>query len=183
MISDRIDPDLLDLENPRQQARWTERGQCPEWLSIPFSVSASSQDWREILPQLLEVAGTLAARGRSELKLLALQAQINLLHSRLDQVQDRFCLTVPVQSFAPEPIEVIKPISVVVRMASEDFIATFFDANISASGETEVEAVVNLKDMIAAVFECLDRSLKQNELGPGPKRQLTVLRQFIRWSA
>ncbi|GAF95929.1 unnamed protein product, partial [marine sediment metagenome] len=35
------------------------------------------------------------------------------------------------------------------------YIATFFDANISASGDTQTEAIFNLKDMIVGTFEIL----------------------------
>jgi len=95
---------------------------------------------------------------------------------------EQTCITVPVQSFFPEPIEIIKPFNVVVRSAGEDFIATFFDANVNASGDTDEEAFSNLKDMIVATFELLTRTVSQNELGPGPSKQLGVLKEFLRWT-
>ena len=88
-------------------------------------------------------------------------------------------LQVPIQSLAPEPYEVIKPFQVVVRPADGEYIASFFDANLSASGETQAEAVLNLKDIIAGTFEIL-AEMKEAELGPGPLRQKKTLEEFIR---
>ncbi|MBM4027620.1 MAG: hypothetical protein FJ280_19785 [Planctomycetes bacterium] len=88
-------------------------------------------------------------------------------------------LLVPIQSLAPEPYEVVKPFQVVVRPADGEYIASFFDANLSASGETQAEAVLHLKDVIAAAFEIL-AEMKEAELGPGPLRQKKTLEEFIR---
>jgi len=88
-------------------------------------------------------------------------------------------LQVPIQSLAPEPYEVIKPFQVVVRAADGEYIASFFDANLSASGETQAEAVLNLKDIIAGTFEIL-AGMNDAELGPGPLRQKRTLEEFVR---
>jgi len=87
-------------------------------------------------------------------------------------------LLVPIQSLAPEPYEVIKSFQVVVRPADGGYIASFFDANLSASGETQAQAVLNLKDIIAGAFEIL-ADMKDAELGPGPLRQKRTLEEFI----
>jgi len=88
------------------------------------------------------------------------------------------CKTVPVQSFYPEAIVIIKPFSVVVSWTGEDFVATFYDANLNASGDTDEEAFSNLKDVIVATFELL--TLSRDNLGPGPRMQLGVLEEFIK---
>jgi hypothetical protein len=93
------------------------------------------------------------------------------------EAQATFC--VPVDSMAPEPLEVVKPFHIVVRRVDEEYVATFFDANLSASGETDVEAVLNLKDIIAATFVML-RGHEPDQLGPGPRRQLAVLEHHLR---
>ncbi len=88
-------------------------------------------------------------------------------------------LVVPITTFAPEPYDVIRRLEVVVQPSDEEYIATFFDANVNASGCTETEAVANLKDVMLALFEYF-ASLPAKRLGPGPKRQFAVLRKFIR---
>ena len=78
---------------------------------------------------------------------------------------------IPITTFAPEPYHILRDIPAVVEPAGDGFIATFFDSNISTSGDTEVEAVSNLRSLI------LDTS---DSLGPEPARQLAVLRVFLK---
>jgi predicted RNase H-like HicB family nuclease len=86
---------------------------------------------------------------------------------------------VPVTTFAPEPFEVIRPFSVVIQPSGEDFVATFFDANINATGETQEDAFAALKDVLLATLRMLVQ-LPDDQLGPGPRRQKAVLATVIR---
>jgi predicted RNase H-like HicB family nuclease len=87
-------------------------------------------------------------------------------------------LWVPITSFAPEPYEAIRPLSAVIYPCEEGFIAGFFDANIHAAGDTEEEALRNLRSLILDVFDSLSAEPSAT-LGPEPKRQLAVLREFV----
>ena len=86
---------------------------------------------------------------------------------------------IPISTLAPEPYQLLRDIPAVVEGAGDGFIATFFDANISTSGDTEEEAVSNLRSLILDTFEYLD-SETSDALGPEPTRQLAVLRVFLR---
>ncbi len=86
---------------------------------------------------------------------------------------------VPISTLAPEPYDLLKEIRVVVQPSDEEFLASFFDANVNASGCNETEAVDCLKDMLIRRFEYLE-SLPSVKLGAGPSKQLAVLRFFIR---
>ena len=86
---------------------------------------------------------------------------------------------VPITTFAPEPFEVLRPMSAVIQPLGDEHLATFFDANINASGETQEEAFANLKDVLIGTFQMLER-MKDSQLGPGPKRQRAVLTECIR---
>lgn len=88
-------------------------------------------------------------------------------------------IIVPITTFAPEPFELRDSLWVVVQPVADGFTATFFDANISTSGDTQQEAVANLKDLILDVFLDLEEEPK-DRLGPEPARQLAVLRALIR---
>ncbi len=88
-------------------------------------------------------------------------------------------ITVPITTFAPEPYELIRPLLVVVQPSEEGFTASFFDLNIHASGDTEEEAYRNLKALLLDVFDSL-LAESPEMLGPEPKRQLAVFREFIR---
>lgn len=58
------------------------------------------------------------------------------------------------------------------------YIASFSEANIHSQGQTEWEAIDNLKLMIIDSFEMLSE-LDPSELGPVPTKQLAILQSFI----
>ena len=88
-------------------------------------------------------------------------------------------IVVPMTNFAPEPFRLREPVWAVVQAVDDAFVATYFDANISTSGDTQEEAVANLKDLILDIYLDLDEEPVER-LGPEPKRQLAVLRSVIR---
>ena len=95
------------------------------------------------------------------------------------QVFEPGAMAVEITTFAPEPYELRRPLLIILQREDQGFIAGFFDANIHASGDTEEEAFRNLKSLILDVFDSLRAESPEN-LGPEPKRQLAVLREFIR---
>lgn len=85
-----------------------------------------------------------------------------------------------IQTFAPEPYQLLAPIRVTLETdGHEGCLASFFDANISTTGDTEQEAFDNLKNLILDVFDSLGKE-RPERLGPEPRRQLEVLRSLIR---
>src|SRR5207302_1927788 len=88
-------------------------------------------------------------------------------------------ITVPITTLAPEPFKLLQTIYVVVQPSGDEYVASFFDANVNASGSNETEAVENLKDILIHLFAFLSK-LPVKRLGPSPKRQLAVLQEFIR---
>jgi predicted RNase H-like HicB family nuclease len=129
-----------------------------------------------------ELPDKLSSRWKDNARLDILEKEVFLLRDRVERLERSQPIEVPVQSFAPDPYEVIKPLHVMVQRVEDDYIASFFDAEIAASGDTPEEAVFNLKDIIMACFESLTKH-KETELGPGPRRQLAVLKDFIRRTA
>lgn len=81
-----------------------------------------------------------------------------------------------IHTFAPEPYRVKKPIPVVVRPHDGVFLASFLDANVNASGETEQEAFEAVK---ALMLDMLDHLARQARLGPKLAAKLSALREFI----
>ena len=61
-------------------------------------------------------------------------------------------IVIPIATLAPEPYELFRAIPVVVQPAGGEFIATFFDANISTAGDTQEEAVANLRSLLLDMF-------------------------------
>ena len=105
--------------------------------------------------------------------------EIASLRERIGALENSQSLIVPIETFAPEPYELIHSFHVVLQSHEGEYMASFFDANLSTSGETKEEALYNLKDIIIATFNML-REHKKSQLGPGPKRQLEVLLSFIK---
>jgi hypothetical protein len=83
-----------------------------------------------------------------------------------------------IQNLRPSSLEIIQPIPAVVQEEDGMFIASFVEANINASGEGHLDAIEMLKDMIASSFRLLVR--KESVLGKEPRRQLAVLRRFMK---
>lgn len=110
-----------------------------------------------------------------------LEDGIRNLRDRLAMLEDTAILgtfTLHIETFAPEPYTVKRPLPVSMQRRQDGYLASFVDANINSSGDTQQEAFANLRELILDVFDNL-RSLPASELGPGPKRQLAVLREFI----
>jgi hypothetical protein len=108
------------------------------------------------------------------------EAALQVLASKLHHgTQSQGSLWLPIESFAPEPYEAVKPITAVITPMEDGFEAGLFDANLFSSGDTEVEALNNLKSRIVETYEMLEE-LGDSRLGPGPFRQKKVLSSLIR---
>jgi predicted RNase H-like HicB family nuclease len=83
-----------------------------------------------------------------------------------------------ITTFAPEPYGLKRELAVTIYLSDEAYVASFFDAGIHSSGDNEQEAFDNLKSLILDVYDDLT-SRSVEELGPGPRRQLHVLEQFM----
>lgn len=108
----------------------------------------------------------------------SLEARMGELSERISRLENRNPLAV-IQTFEPEPYELLQPITVAIAEDEDGYMATFYDANISTTGDTEQEAFENLKNLILDIFDSLARE-RPERLGPEPKRQLAVLRSFLR---
>jgi predicted RNase H-like HicB family nuclease len=114
-------------------------------------------------------------------ELEALGEKIEQLAKKIDVLLTREgAIVVPVQTFTPEPFDVLKEIPVVVRPQEDgSYVASFFDAAICMSGDNPEEAVQNLKEFMLGLYE--DYLAEGEEvLGQEPLRQWKVLKEFIR---
>jgi len=106
--------------------------------------------------------------------------RLNRLEEAVRELSERIdAITVQISTFAPEPHEVIRSIPILIRPAGDDFVASFVEANVNASGDTQQEAFEDVKSLILDVFDSL-RSHPPEKLGPESARRLAVLRDFIR---
>jgi hypothetical protein len=72
----------------------------------------------------------------------------------------------------------LKPIPVTILPDGGEFIATFFDANISTGGDTREGACASLQSLIAEFYDDLATS-RQEQLGPSLQRRKHVLMEFV----
>jgi hypothetical protein len=108
-----------------------------------------------------------------------LQERIGLLEMKINELSKNGSFVVPITTLAPDPFDLLKEIKVIVQPSGDEFVASFFDANVNASGCNETDAMDSLKELLVSRFDYLD-SLPPGKLGAGPTRQLAVLRCFIR---
>jgi len=101
------------------------------------------------------------------------------VNSRIEKLEKSRSFFMRLQTFAPEPFEVIKEINVTVDYDGEDYTASFPDANVNASGCNEAEAIENLKENILSSFEYLS-SVAPEKLVKPLKKQIAVLQEFVR---
>jgi hypothetical protein len=84
-----------------------------------------------------------------------------------------------IHTFAPEPYRLKKPIPVLVRSHGGEVLASFSDANINISGETEAEAFTSIKSLILDAWDRLQKLAMTHNLGPKLQEKLAVLREYI----
>ncbi len=168
---------------PKQNEDWLSQGECYEFGAsddlTEEAVEVSTVDVHETLESLTTAVEKLTVRFKAVAPLEMVRNEFSVVYDRLARLEEGASIRVPIQSLAPEPYELIKPIEVVVQFMDDEYTASFFDANLSTGGDTQVEAISNLKDLIVGTFELLTET-KDTELGPGPSRQKAVLREFIR---
>lgn len=121
---------------------------------------------------------SLSPEGAIELFKLKVQiAYLDQVTNVLADAVNQRSVIIPIQTLTPRSVTLASPILAVVQPEDGVFVASFVDANLNASGDTQQEAVEMLKDVITQTY----RILAKNEaaLGSEPARQLTVLREFI----
>ena len=83
-----------------------------------------------------------------------------------------------VGSLIPTALPLKQYIPVSLTEISDGYIASFVEANIHSSGETELEAIDNLRTLITDFYTRLS-GLAPSLLGPMPAKQFSILRSFI----
>ena len=86
---------------------------------------------------------------------------------------------VPIETLEPEAYEITRPFTAVVIEEEGEFEAAIFDLSIFASGDTEEEAIANLKETLVDTADRLNR-LPDSRLGNGPLRQKSLLNKCVR---
>ncbi len=110
------------------------------------------------------------------------RSDFTLLHNRiaaLESLQEKANpLATVINTLGIEGIEVKKPIPVTIEQYGDSFVAHFYDANISAGGDTVPRAIGSLQNLIADAFEDLE-SEPDEKLGKSMKKQKRILQEML----
>jgi len=152
----------------------------PPKLEIPKQQIQYVENWEHIVLKLVsDFTEFSQTRWQEATRVEGMEREMILVKERIATLEKYSPVCVPIETFAPEPYEVLKPFHVVIQTHDDECVASFFDANLSASGSTEAEAILNIKDVIIGVFDCFLRHAEA-DLGPEPLRQLRVLKTFLK---
>jgi hypothetical protein len=148
----------------------------------PMSININNPS---IFLELTQFAITEHQRQWS-LTVLSLENNIRELTREMEELKDeirQLCKTrtfvVPLSTLSPAPYQITQQIPVTIEGDGEEFTATFTEANISASGETEADAIANFKDSLLSCYQLLEKKTP-DQLGPLPTRQWTVIKGVVK---
>jgi hypothetical protein len=164
----------------------------PGFENYPIELNSPVQPLQFALEEFYQLQMTPEAYGVTqtiELKTLAeaeLELQVASLNQRVKEAEQRIAhledgghpSIAVLTDLDPFEYEVAKPIYVSIEPDGVEYLATFTDACIAASGETQADAIENLKDMIVLLYEDLSEE-PEGRLGPSPQHQLAVLKRFL----
>jgi len=120
--------------------------------------------------QNIEIA---AMRG----EIRSVSQQLAELKQEILRLQSLRAYVVPLTTLSAE-FQLSQPIPVTIEGDDDSFTATFAEANISASGETEADAIANFKDSMVSSYQVLE-AMPADQLGPLPERQWKVLQNVV----
>jgi hypothetical protein len=104
--------------------------------------------------------------------------EVAMLKCEIQRLHQLRTYVVPLTTLVPGPFRMTQQIPVTIEGDGEDFTASFVEANVSASGETEADAIANFKDSLLLSYDVLERT-PSSQLGPLPARQWEVLQNVI----
>ncbi len=105
--------------------------------------------------------------------------EISSLKSEIQRLERSRAYVVPLTTLTADNFRMTQQIPVTIEGDGEDFTASFVEANISASGETEADAIANFKESLLSSYEVLE-GLTPNQLAPLPARQWGILQNVVR---
>ena len=157
----------------------TKEPDCFELSGLWEQEAPVAENWQSEVPQLLAEFARSVQDQRENIRIATLEREVLMLRSQVHMLQHSAATSVVVDTMAPEAIVVIQPFHILVEPYENEFKASFYDANLSAFGDTRNEAIWYLKDLLAMTFEMLCEH-DPKRLGPGPARELDVLKQFLK---
>ena len=108
----------------------------------------------------------------------SLRADLIGLTEEIQRIQETHIFVIPLATLAPQPYRMLHQIPVTIKEDGDEFVASFTEASVSASGETEADAIANFKEMMLSLYEIFE-STPVDRMGPLPTRQWNILRNVV----
>jgi hypothetical protein len=108
-----------------------------------------------------------------------IEAILSMVQRQLGEIKAHRTFVVPLITLSPEPYILDTQIPVVVEGEDDNFTATFYEANIAASGDTISDAIANFKETLVMQYEFLEKTAKE-KLGPLPRRQWEIIQNLLK---
>lgn len=171
------DFDLLEFGHT---PRWQDDDDPPCKLD-PLTPWHEEENWRQDLQVAIKrLQAEMAERRKKHELIQHMHDRIVTLEDAVSRLPQCGSIIVPLTTLAPEPFELLREIKIVLEPADEEeFIASFFDANLNAQGCNQQEAFENLRETILSRFDYLD-AIDPAKLGPAPTKQIAILRTYVR---
>ncbi|WP_367875086.1 hypothetical protein [Luteolibacter sp. Populi] len=144
----------------------------------PSGPALEEEDRQRLFKTLASFSDLIEEKVHNDLRLGVLEKVVVELSARVTELSSLQPITVEVRTFAPEPYRAKTSLAICVQPSADEFTATYFDAGMSATGDTPTEAVENLKDLIISAFERYG-TMDIKKLGPALQKRLAVLNQVI----
>ena len=153
---------------------------CNRRVEITRPIAPTSVDWQaQIITLFNKAAEELRAHRNETVRLTILERDSQIIREELKNLRCQYPTVTIIDTMAPEPYDVIRPIHITITPHENEYQAALVDACLYAYGDTKSEATWNLKDMIVACYDSLSAH-GRDRLGPGPARQLEILTSLIR---
>jgi hypothetical protein len=103
---------------------------------------------------------------------------VSSVKASIEIVEPSEVASLTIEDSSDLPYRILRPIPVIIEKDDDCVIASFNEANIHASGDDASNAMTNLKSYIGDVFEEF-LQIGRERLGPGPRRELAILEQYV----
>lgn len=128
-----------------------------------------SPNWKE---DLSSAVAEISEKLEQQLRLNRLEDEVVQLAGQARSFR------VTISNLFPYRAKLRKAIEANVRPSNDSWVASFFDANVHASGETEIDALDNLKGMLVDMLQSLTK-IERSRLSRELQRTLEVLSNSI----
>jgi hypothetical protein len=166
-------------------------GAIAHWVELEQRPQAEPAPSFDVLFNFISATGPMkttpfrdfAQEVARKVREIAREEHLEQLTKRIDILESctasASCIIVPVQNFDPEEYVAEQPIYFVVRPDDGAYLASYFDARVHAAGDTQDDAVGNLKSLILDLRDSLCE-ISDEELGPIPLMQKRLLCRAIK---